>query len=101
MQEEGLDSRVIEKLNLPAKNADLTSWKEFVHKVKNPSETVSVALVGKYVEHQDAYKSITEALIHGGAMSDARVRMKWVQSDYLNEEDRKSTRLNSSHVAIS
>ncbi|HLR89744.1 MAG TPA: CTP synthase [Balneolaceae bacterium] len=87
MQEEGLDSRVIEKLNLPAKNADLTSWKEFVHKVKNPSETVSVALVGKYVEHQDAYKSITEALIHGGAMSDARVRMKWVQSDYLNEEN--------------
>ncbi len=87
MQEEGLDSRVIEKLNLPAKNADLTSWKEFVHKVKNPSETVSVALVGKYVEHQDAYKSITEALIHGGAISDARVRMKWVQSDYLNEEN--------------
>lgn len=87
MQEEGLDSRVIEKLNLPAKNADLTSWKEFVHKVKNPSETVSVALVGKYVEHQDAYKSITEALIHGGAISDARVRVKWVQSDYLNEEN--------------
>ena len=87
MQEEGLDSRVIEKLNLPAKNADLTSWKEFVHKVKNPSETVSVALVGKYVEHQDAYKSITEALIHGGAISDARVRMKWVQLDYLNEEN--------------
>lgn len=87
MQEEGLDSRVIEKLNLPAKNADLTSWKEFVHKVKNPTETVSVALVGKYVEHQDAYKSITEALIHGGAISDARVRMKWVQSDYLNGEN--------------
>src|SRR5690625_58502 len=87
MQEEGLDSRVIEKLNLPAKNADLTSWKKFVHKVKNPSETVSVALVGKYVEHQDAYKSITEALIHGGAISDARVRMKWGQSDYLNEEN--------------
>ena len=87
MQEEGLDSRVIEKLNLPAKNADLTSWKEFVHKVKNPSETVSVALVGKYVEHQDAYKSMAEALIHGGAISDARVRMKWVQSDYLNEEN--------------
>lgn len=87
MQEEGLDSRVIEKLNLPAKNADLGAWKEFVHKVKNPSETVSVALVGKYVEHQDAYKSIAEALIHGGAISDARVRMKWVQSDFLNEDN--------------
>ena len=87
MQEEGLDSRVIEKLNLPAKNADLVAWKEFVNKVKNPSETVSVALVGKYVEHQDAYKSIAEALIHGGAISDARVRIKWVQSDFLNEDN--------------
>lgn len=87
MQEEGLDSRVIEKLNLPAKNADLTAWKEFLNKIKNPSETVSIALVGKYVEHQDAYKSIAEALIHGGAISDARVRMKWVQSDFLNEDN--------------
>lgn len=85
MKEEGLDTRVIEKLGLPAKNADLKLWSEFVDKVKHPKNDVNIALVGKYVEHHDAYKSIVEALIHGGAMNDAKVRIKWVQSDYLTD----------------
>ena len=84
MLDEGLDSRVIQKLNLPAKNADLVKWKEFVNKIKNPSKSVDIALVGKYVEHHDAYKSIVEALIHGGAMNDVKVDIKWVQSEELN-----------------
>lgn len=87
MQQEGLDSRVIEKLDLPAKNADLTRWIEFVDKVKHPKHEVNIALIGKYVEHHDAYKSIAEALIHGGAVNDSRVNVKWVQSDYLTEEN--------------
>jgi len=87
MQEEGLDTRVIEKLGLPEKNADLKKWIEFVDKVKRPSKRVSIALVGKYVEHHDAYKSIVEALIHGGAMNDAGVQIKWVQSDYLTDSN--------------
>jgi CTP synthase len=90
MQKEGLDSRVIEKLDLPAKNADLKQWCEFVEKVKNPSKQVNIALVGKYVEHHDAYKSIVEALIHGGAMNDAGVNIKWVQSDYLTDSNAAS-----------
>ena len=84
MLDEGLDSRVIQKLNLPAKNADLVKWKEFVNKIKNPSKSVDIALVGKYVEHHDAYKSIVEALIHGGAMNDVKVDIKWIQSEELN-----------------
>jgi CTP synthase len=91
MQAEGLDSRVIEKLNLPAKNADLVKWKEFINKIKHPSHEINIALVGKYVEHQDAYKSIVEALIHGGAMNDTRVNIKWVQSDYLTDESVEKT----------
>ncbi|TVR27880.1 MAG: CTP synthase [Balneolaceae bacterium] len=87
MQEEGLDTRVIEKLGLPEKNADLKKWIEFVDKVKRPSKRVSIALVGKYVEHHDAYKSIVEALIHGGAMNDAGVQIRWVQSDYLTDSN--------------
>lgn len=87
MQDEGLDMRVIEKLNLPAKNADLTDWKEFVKRIKEPASEVSVALVGKYVEHHDAYKSIVEALIHGGAMNNTRVNIKWVQSDFVNQDN--------------
>lgn len=87
MQDEGLDTRVIEKLNLPAKNADLTDWKDFVKRIKKPAYEVSIALVGKYVEHHDAYKSIVEALIHGGAMNNTRVHIKWVQSDFVTHEN--------------
>ena len=87
MQEEGLDTRVIEKLGLPEKNADLKKWKEFVDKVKYPSKKVNIALVGKYVEHHDAYKSIVEALIHGGAMNDTGVNINWIQSDYLTDSN--------------
>ncbi len=85
MLEEGLDARVIEKLGLPEKNADLKHWRDFVDKIKHPSQEITIALVGKYVEHHDAYKSIAEALIHGGAMNDTKVNIKWVQSDYLSE----------------
>jgi CTP synthase len=85
MQNEGLDTRVIQKLNLPAKNADLVKWKEFVNKIKKPEHEIQIALVGKYVEHHDAYKSIVEALIHGGAMNDTGVKIRWIQSDYLTE----------------
>lgn len=87
MQAEGLDSRVIEKLNLPAKNADLEKWKGFVDKIKHPTNEITIALVGKYVEHHDAYKSIAEALIHGGAMNDTRVNIKWLQSDFISAEN--------------
>ncbi|TVR16550.1 MAG: CTP synthase [Balneolaceae bacterium] len=87
MQDEGLDGRVIEKLNLPAKNADLVQWKQFVEKVKNPKSEATIALVGKYVEHHDAYKSIVEALVHGGAVNDSRLNIKWIQSDYVNDHN--------------
>lgn len=87
MQKEGLDLRVIDKLGLPAKNADLKRWKEFVEKIKFPKKELEIALVGKYVEHHDAYKSIVEALIHGGAVNDTKVNIRWVQSEELNEQN--------------
>ncbi|MFU8811833.1 MAG: CTP synthase [Balneolaceae bacterium] len=87
MQNEGLDLRVIEKLDLPAKNADLKKWVEFVERIKFPKKKVTIALVGKYVEHHDAYKSIVEALIHGGAMNDCKVSIRWIQSDTLTPEN--------------
>ncbi len=100
MQAEGLDSRVIEKLNLPAKNADLAKWKEFISKVKNPLHEVTIALVGKYVEHHDAYKSIVEALIHGGAMNDSRINIKWIQSDFLTKKNVAATLQNVSGILV-
>lgn len=87
MQKEGLDLRVIEKMGLPAKNADLKKWTEFVDKIKFPKYEISIALVGKYVEHHDAYKSIVEALIHGGAMNNCRVNIRWIQSEDVNSQN--------------
>ena len=87
MQEEGLDTRVIEKLQLEAKEPDLERWIGFVEAVRNPSTEIKIALVGKYVEHHDAYKSIVEAFIHGGAVNDCEVNIVWVQSDDLSQEN--------------
>ncbi len=87
MQDEGLDKRVIEKLKLDAGDADLERWKGFVEAVRNPSTKITIALVGKYVEHHDAYKSIVEALIHGGAVNDCEVNIRWIQSDDLTADN--------------
>jgi len=87
MQKEGLDERVIKKLNLKTGQPDLEQWIKFVDRIKYPDGTVKIALVGKYVEHHDSYKSIVEALIHGGAVNDSKVNIKWVQSESLNEQN--------------
>lgn len=87
MQKEGLDSRVIEKLELKSTEPDLDRWIGFVEAVRKPSTEIKIALVGKYVEHHDAYKSIVEAFIHGGAVNDCQVNIKWLQSDDLTEKN--------------
>jgi len=87
MKEEGLDSRVIEKLELSAGEADLTTWQDFVNAVIRPEKHIKIALVGKYVEHHDAYKSIVEAFIHGGAVNNCRVEIVWTQSDDVTDEN--------------
>lgn len=86
MKEEGLDQRVIKKLNLEASDVELDKWTDFVEKIKSPSDEITIALVGKYVEHHDAYKSIVEALIHAGAVNDCRVNIRWIQSDHITKD---------------
>lgn len=87
MKKEGLDTIVINKLQLKdAKSADLAKWKHFLGKLKNPTEEVNIALVGKYVELPDAYKSIVESFIHAGAYNECKVRLKWVASEILVDE---------------
>lgn len=87
MQEEGLDKRVIEKLKLETKEPNLDNWIGFVEAVCNPSGEINIALVGKYVEHHDSYKSIVEAFIHAGAVNDCKVNIRWIQSDILNRKN--------------
>ncbi|MTI89147.1 MAG: CTP synthase [Balneolaceae bacterium] len=87
MQEEGLDKRVIEKLHLEPTEPKLDNWIGFVEAVCNPSGAIKIALVGKYVEHHDSYKSIVEAFIHAGAVNDCKVEIVWVQSDDLTKKN--------------
>ncbi|MAO64389.1 MAG: CTP synthetase [Balneola sp.] len=89
MQKEGLDQRVIKKLKLKTSEPELDNWIGFVEAVCNPSGEITIALVGKYVEHHDSYKSIVEAFIHSGAVNDCKVNIKWVQSDNLTRENVK------------
>ena len=88
MQDEKLDEVVLEKLQLSAANQpDLTRWKEFLTKLKNPTSTVNIALIGKYVELKDAYKSISEAIIHAGAENSVLVNVAWIHSEQIAENN--------------
>lgn len=88
MQEEKLDEIVLEKLGLPLNSEpDLEAWNKFLYKLKNYSREVKIALVGKYVELHDAYKSIVEASIHAGAVNDCKVSIKWIHSEELTEDN--------------
>lgn len=85
---EGIDDIVLSKLRLPKNGEpDLTSWKAFLSKLKNPTNTVKIALVGKYVELQDAYKSILESFTHAGAANECNVEVISLQSDHITENN--------------
>src|SRR6201991_4617918 len=88
MLKEQLDKTVLTKLKLSHKNEpELESWKDFLGRLKNPTSDVRIALVGKYVELPDAYKSITESFIHAGAKNECKVRVKCVHSEDLTAEN--------------
>ncbi|MBB4077575.1 CTP synthase [Lewinella aquimaris] len=92
MLKEGLDTTVISKLRLPdRKNPDLRRWKNFLGKLKNSTHEVTIGLVGKYNELQDAYKSIYEAFIHAGAVNECKVKVVPIHSEQL-EGTRKEVR---------
>jgi len=80
LREEGLDDRIVEGLELDAPRKDLKTWEDIVHKVKNPSTSATIALVGKYIELKEAYKSLCEALTHGGIANKAKVSICWIDS---------------------
>jgi CTP synthase len=81
LHSEGLDAYVVRRLNLPFRDVDWTEWDDLLRRVHHPSEDVSVALVGKYVDLHDAYLSVAEALRAGGFAHEAKVTLVWVPSD--------------------
>ncbi len=80
---EGLDDVLLELLNLPHYDRDLSRWESLVARVKNPRHRVRVGIVGKYVEFPDSYKSLNEALIHGGIANDAKVELVYIDAEEL------------------
>lgn len=85
--EQNLDRIVLKRLKMPDINIALDGWKEFVSKVKNPSDEITIAICGKYTDYRDSYKSITEAFIHAGAENDAKVNLKFIESEKLETTD--------------
>ena len=82
---EGLDEKITQLLNIWTKKPDLSEWEEIVDIIRNPGNTVDIAVVGKYVKLQDSYKSLNEALVHGGIANDAKVNIHYVDSEDLEK----------------
>lgn len=87
LHEDALDRIIIKKLELPVGNPDLSTWKNIVNKVKNPGGRVRIAVVGKYVFLKDSYKSLSEALAHGGIASNVAVDIHWIDAEEIENKD--------------
>ena len=88
MHEEGLDQVVMKRLGIELDNQpDLTQWQNFLKRHKNPKSSVTIGLIGKYVELQDSYKSILESFVHAGAANEVEVKVVPIHSSYLEEKD--------------
>jgi CTP synthase len=91
MMRENLDAICLEKLHLPLRNEpELSNWKDFLSKLKNPKSKVRIGLVGKYVELQDAYKSILEAFIHAGAVNECKVEVQNIHSEHIDDDNART-----------
>ncbi|HEX6815450.1 MAG TPA: CTP synthase, partial [Gemmatimonadaceae bacterium] len=95
--EQGLDDRVVTRLGLGGKTPDLSAWREMVSRITSPSERVRIAVVGKYTDLVDSYKSVHEALIHGGIANDVGVDIRWISSDLFTSAERAGELLGPVH----
>jgi CTP synthase len=84
--QEGFDEKVVEKLNIWTGRPNLKGWERVVNKVKHPRWETTIAVVGKYVSLIESYKSLTEALVHGGIANDARVNLRYIDSEQVDKE---------------
>jgi CTP synthase len=82
---EGLDRIVLQRLNLPATEARMQAWADLIDRIKHPADEVTIHVVGKYVGYEDSYKSLNEALYHGGFKHRLRVNIRWVEAEALEQ----------------
>ncbi len=95
--EQGFDDKVLNRLGLQIPRPDLANWRQLVDRVLVPHDRVRIAVVGKYTDYADSYKSVQEALIHGGIASDVGVDIHWLSSDDFTAPDRSAEILSSYH----
>jgi CTP synthase len=90
---EGLDDQIVRMLHLPETERHMEAWEALMEKVRHPMDEVSIGVVGKYVGLEDAYKSLREALIHGGLVRNLRTRIDWIEAESLEEPAKPDARL--------
>jgi CTP synthase len=84
---EGLDRIILKVLHLPQTEKKMAAWEDLVHRIRNPKDEVTIHVVGKYVGYEDSYKSLNEALYHGGFKHRLRVNIRWVEAEALEQPD--------------
>jgi CTP synthase len=101
MLKEQLDIRAMSRMKLKSKKTpDISKWKDFLGKLKNPTGEVNIGLVGKYVELHDAYKSINEAIIHAGAVNECQVNVRWISSEDINSQNKEKELKNLDGILV-
>jgi CTP synthase len=88
MEKEALDIVVLKKLSMPVQSTpDLTTWKDFLFRLRHPKNQIEIGIIGKYIELKDAYKSIAEAFIHAGAAHECQVQIRWIHSEEVDNNN--------------
>ena len=87
LAQQGVDALVLKYLHIEAREADLSKWQGIVHRAYNPADEVVIGVVGKYVEYEDSYKSLKEALVHGALAENLKLRLVWVEANGLEVDD--------------
>jgi CTP synthase len=84
---EGVDTLILKYLRMEAKERSLSKWEDIVHRVYNPKDTVTIGIVGKYVEYEDSYKSLKEALVHGALAHNLKLELNWIEAEGLESAE--------------
>ena len=100
LHEEGLDEKLVTMLNIWTKDPDVSRWRELARRVKEPRERATIAIVGKYVNLKESYKSLTEALVHGGVANEAAVDLLFVDSEKLERGELDPNLLEADGVLV-
>ena len=87
LSHEGVDTLVLKYLHLQAKEHDLKQWEDIVHRIYNPKDEVNIGIVGKYVEYEDSYKSLKEALVHGALAHNLKLQVNWIEAEGLEQDE--------------